>query len=101
PGQLPVEFWAQVESYPDRLGPDRGLAGWRGIGRRAPGGGRRHLRLAPLPLGCHDGTFPRGTHRSMRSWATPRHTSRPVLGIGTPKLWAYTSRRGTDVRNTS
>src|SRR6266567_3401417 len=101
PGELPVKLGTQVERDPHRLGADRGLAGRPGVGFGAPGRGGGHLRLAPLQLCGHDGTFPRGTHRSMRSWATPRHTSRPISGIGTPKLWAYTSRLGTAVRSTS
>src|SRR5215472_16195269 len=88
PGELPVELGAQVEGDPDRFGPDRRLAGRAGVGLRAPRRGGRHLRFAPLPLCGHNGTFPRGTDRSMRSWATPRQTSRPVSGIGMPKLWA-------------
>jgi len=87
-GELPVKLGTQVKRDPYRLRADCGPAGRAGVGFGAPRRGRRHLRLAPLQLCGHDGTFPRGTHRSMRSWATPRHTARPVSGIGTPKLWA-------------
>ena len=54
----------------------------------APFRGGRHLRFPLFPLRGHDRTDPSGTHRPMRSLATRRHTSRPVLGIGMPKLWA-------------
>ena len=40
-------------------------------------------------------------HRLPNSWATWRHKSEPVSGIGMPKLWAYTSSRGTAVAITS
>ena len=49
----------------------------------------------------HDRTGHGGAHRSMRSRTTWRHTSQPVSGIAMPKLWAYTSSRGTAVASTS
>ena len=49
----------------------------------------------------HDRTRRGGAHRLTSSRATWRHASRPVSGIGRPKLWAYTSSRGTAVASTS
>ncbi len=49
----------------------------------------------------HDRTGHGGAHRPVRSRATRCHTSRPVSGTGMPKLWAYTSSRGTAVASTS
>jgi len=88
PGELPVELRAQVESDPDRLRPDRGPPGRARIGFGTPGRGGRHLRFPLFPLRGHVRTEQSGAHRSMRSRATWRHTSRPVPGIGMPKLWA-------------
>ena len=60
----------------------------RASGFAAPGRGGGHLRLPLLPLRGHVRTEQSGAQRSMRSWATWRHTSRPTAGIGMPKLWA-------------
>jgi hypothetical protein len=49
----------------------------------------------------HDRTRHGGEHRLTSSRATRSHTSLPVSGIGMPKLWAYTSSRGTAVASTS
>jgi hypothetical protein len=49
----------------------------------------------------HDRTGHGGAHRSTRSRTTWRHKSQPVSEIGMPKLWAYTSSRGTAVASTS
>ena len=74
------------------------------------GSARRHLghssaiaagRLGPVSWSRHDRTEHGWGHRAMRSRTTWRHTSQPVSGIGMPKLWAYTSSRGTAVASTS
>ena len=49
----------------------------------------------------HDRTEHGGAHRLMSSRTTRRQKSEPVSGIGMPKLWAYTSSRGTAVASTS
>jgi hypothetical protein len=59
----------------------------------------RKARLAPA--GGHDRTGHGCGHRAMRSRTTFRQASLPVSGIGMPKLWAYTSSRGTAVASTS
>jgi hypothetical protein len=58
-------------------------------------------RLGPESRPRHDRTGHGWGHRAMRSRTTWRHTSQPASGIGMPKLWAYTSSRGTAVASTS
>ena len=99
--QLPVEFGAEVERDPDRLGPDRGAPGGTGVGRRAAARRGGHPRLLLFPLRTHDRIEHRGAHRPISSRATCRQMSQPVCLIGMPKLCAYTSRRGTAVSSTS
>jgi hypothetical protein len=83
-----------------------------GVGRHitatvaAPGGPDMVLRdragrLGPESRPRHDRTGHGWGHRAMRSRTTWRHTSQPASGIGMPKLWAYTSSRGTTVASTS
>ena len=62
----------------------------------------RPTDLAAFDLpGAYDRTGQSGAHRPMRSRATCRHTWQPVCLTGMPKLWAYTSSRGTTVVSTS
>ena len=59
------------------------------------------VRPVPVPWSGHYRTERGWGHRAMRSRATWRHASEPVPGIGMPKLWAYTSSRGTVLASTS
>ena len=54
-----------------------------------------------LLLRAYDRTGQIGAHRPMRSRATCRHTWQRACFTGRPKLWAYTSSRGTAVASTS
>jgi hypothetical protein len=75
------------------------VPGNRRMAREAAYTRARRYRLDPLAarpvrwLGGHRGrdyvrTEQNGKQRWMMSWATCRHTSRPVCLIGMPKLWA-------------
>ena len=86
-GELPVQPGVQAEGDPDRLRPDRSPPGQAREFSTPCCGGRR-LGFGLLPRCGHDGTGRSGTHRPVRSLASRRHTSRPVPGIGRPKLCA-------------
>src|SRR5215468_2431533 len=75
-------------------------------GHQPPGAALGHSsaiaagRLGPVSRSSNECTEHGWGHRSIRSRTTWRHTSRPVARIGAPKLWAYTSSRGTVLDST-
>ena len=84
-GQPPLDRCAEAQRRAER-------------GQPAAGAGRRPVLFL---LRAYVRTGQTGAHRPMRSLATWRHTWQPACLTGMPKLWAYTSSRGTTVASTS